>query len=177
MDDQLHQIKQGKVLRALQLIENGTTKKAACEEVGISTWLFRQALKDDPSLSAAIIAQRNRNLQEDYDEVSETHRDILRKLLAWAKKESLSTKDIAFLESRLAQIEDRLALQLGGSGQILPEDNTAAAYLRQLTGPILRPGRAVITKHESTTTVEIHSDEPGETIEGNFVALPPENKD
>lgn len=170
MDTQLKELKDGKIIRALQLISDGAHKKDACEQVGISTRLLSQALKESPELAAPIIQQRRQTIQDDYENVSDAHRVMLHRLIEWAKQEDLPYKDIAFLEARLGQIEDRLALQLGVSNGVpASEDGTAAAYLKQLTGPALRPGKAVVTRRESITTIVISPEvNTGEIIEAHF---------
>jgi predicted DNA-binding protein (UPF0251 family) len=168
MNEQLKKMKRAKVLEALRLVgDEGMTKADACKKAGISAWTLSKCLNEDPDIAAPLVQQRSAMLREDYEKVQEVHRGLLHKLLARAAEANLSQGDVLSLELRLAQIEDRLALQLGEKGGPTPESSRIAEeYLKKLTGPTLRPGTAVITQRERVTTVEITADQPQEVIEG-----------
>ncbi|MDP2364705.1 MAG: hypothetical protein Q8M94_13170, partial [Ignavibacteria bacterium] len=136
-------LKQPRIEKAIVLIGDGKTEKDACAEAGISVWTLKRALKHGGEHIDQILAIRSQALQEDYVKVATARRILIERLVEEAEKDELNMGDMLALEARMGTLEEKFEKQVH---VLSPEINDAAKYLKEITGPLLRRGKAVITQ-------------------------------
>jgi len=139
--------------RVVLLVSQGYTISKACEEVGISRWLYAKYLAKSGDIEQ-FLKERKKELEDDYLNVFEARRKAIAKLIKKVEGEDISTGELLSLEDRLATRETQLEKQIGYIDKPFSntEDN-ATKFLKRLQGPNLRHGKAVITMTERTISV------------------------
>jgi hypothetical protein len=172
MNELTRSIHREQIQNALALVLSGKTQVEACEEIGISVRTFRDWINKEPEMITQILAQKREKAEENYENVSSAWQTLLDKLLDKAKAVELNYEDVLFLERRLSIIKTELEAQLA-SVPSSTQQSTASTFLEQLKSPILRPGKAVVTRREIETTIEISPDhkDSGEIVDAEFSNL------
>lgn len=162
-------IQREKALQIIQAMVQGTPRKEACEQLGISTRTFSRYMERFPELGTEISGARRELLRDTFAKLQEAHAELSEEIHRRATdKDSLTIMPTTELLGMEKRISERLAILEREMGiEKEPEQTGADAIAGLLTGPQLRPGITVRT----TLIVEQEATPPA--IEGQVI--PEEN--
>ena len=169
--DELSQLKQLPIIQAMAYIATGKSKVKACSLAGISTSTLDRAIEANPEIVTDFVIEQKAKINDMFTEVLGARQTLIRSLIASAQSGDLEIKESLAIEGRLRDIQKELEVEL----KLIPDvtqqtgaqavaQGNAEAFLAQLTGPILKTGKSIITRTTTTESIELNLG--NEVIEG-----------
>jgi len=161
-----------KIQQILTLIATGVSQTKACKQIGVAPRTFIRLMKASPELKTAAIDTKNELAKIDLENIIKAQRNTITELVDRAdpaKLKLLENNALFALESKLSNVKDKLNKQLGIEDEEPENDldsHSAEAFIKALnSGPVLRPGKAVITRREVETTLSFSDDDDDDVID------------
>lgn len=158
---ELADIKAYTMVKIINLITNGMSKKDACAKYNTSTQTYDRYIKDHPSVVHEVLAIEREHIIDDYQRLHEAHGILVNKLIEAAQNPDLSNSEALVLESRIRTLITSTEQQLALIGQKESIDTPTAqsdakSFLSHLDGPKFnkKPHKATFTRETFTLDLD-----------------------